>query len=202
MSRREHTVQNQSPLPPEYRRLAYLESTGTQYINTGVKGNKYISWELRLRATNTSLVSCANGVQDWGSGNILLRIDPDTQNRYMRMYFCDHSNIQEVPTVQHDNNWHTFYVSNGSQKLDGVEYGQTTMTITNQNRTISIFSANIGYANYYCKQQVEYSKIWDNGVIVRDYLPAIRIADSKPGLYDIANNQFYTNAGTGEFLYN
>lgn len=199
--KREHILQQQSPLPSGYRQLEYLENTGTQYINTGVKGNKYISWELRLRATNTSMVSCANGVQDWGSGNILLRIDPDSSNRYMRMYFCDHSNIQEVLTVQHDNNWHTFYVSNGSQKMDGVEYGQTTMTITNQNRTIYIFSCNIGYASSFCKQQVEYSKLLVNGMIVRDYIPALRISDNKPGLYDFVNNQFYTNAGTGEFLY-
>lgn len=202
MSKREHTLTSEKPpLPSGYRQLEYLESTLRQYIDTGVKGNKYISWELRLRATNTSFVSCANGVQDWGSGNILLRIDPDSQNRYMRMYFCDHSNVQDVYTVQHDNNWHTFYVSNGSQKMDNVEYGQTTMTITNQNRTIYIFSGNIGNANYYCRQQVEYSKIWENGVIVRDYIPALRIADNKPGLYDLVNNQFYTNAGTGEFQY-
>ena len=199
MSKREHTTQGL--LPSGYRQLEYLESTGTQYINTGVKGNKYISWELRLRATNTSMESCANGVQDWGSGNILLRIDPDSSTRYMRMYFCDHSNIQEVRTVQHDNNWHTFYVSNGSQKMDGVEYGQTTMTITNQNRTIYIFSSNIGYASSYCKQQVEYSKLLVNGMIVRDYIPALRISDNKPGLYDLVNNQFYTNVGRGEFLY-
>jgi len=33
------------------------------------------------------------------------------------------------------------------------------------------------------------------------FIPALRIADIKPGLYDLVNNQFYTNAGTGEFLY-
>ena len=44
----------------------------------------------------------------------------------------------------------------------------------------------------------EYNK---NNIPQRHYLPALRMADSKPGLYDIINNQFYTNAGTGEFLY-
>ena len=33
------------------------------------------------------------------------------------------------------------------------------------------------------------------------YTPALRTADSKPGLLDKVNNVFYINAGTGEFLY-
>lgn len=46
-------------------------------------------------------------------------------------------------------------------------------------------------------------EIWDaNNVLKLQGIPAFRIADNKPGLYDIVNNQFYTNAGTGEFLYN
>lgn len=43
--------------------------------------------------------------------------------------------------------------------------------------------------------------IKENGVIVRDYIPCYRKSDSKPGLYDIVNKKFYTNAGSGEFSF-
>ena len=43
--------------------------------------------------------------------------------------------------------------------------------------------------------------IKENGVIVRDFIPCYRKSDSKPGLYDIVNKQFYTNAGSGEFSF-
>ena len=43
--------------------------------------------------------------------------------------------------------------------------------------------------------------IKENDVIVRDYIPCYRKSDSKPGLYDIVNKQFYTNASSGEFSF-
>lgn len=44
-------------------------------------------------------------------------------------------------------------------------------------------------------------EISKNGDVAGIFIPAFRIADNKPGLYDLVNNQFYTNAGTEEFLY-
>lgn len=38
-------------------------------------------------------------------------------------------------------------------------------------------------------------------ILVREFIPALRVSDSKPGLYDTVNSVFYTNAGSGEFLY-
>lgn len=42
-------------------------------------------------------------------------------------------------------------------------------------------------------------KIYDNGTLIRDFIPCYRVADNEVGLYDIVNNQFYTNQGTGSF---
>lgn len=36
---------------------------------------------------------------------------------------------------------------------------------------------------------------------IYEYIPAIRNADGEIGIYDIINDVFYTNAGTGTFLY-
>lgn len=44
-------------------------------------------------------------------------------------------------------------------------------------------------------------KFNENNIPIRHFIPALRDLDQKPGLYDLVNNQFYTNAGTGEFLY-
>ena len=44
-----------------------------------------------------------------------------------------------------------------------------------------------------------YFKIWDNGTLIRDLIPAKRISDGVTGLYDIVNDKFYTNAGSGTF---
>ena len=43
-------------------------------------------------------------------------------------------------------------------------------------------------------------KIYDGNTLVRDFVPSIRTTDDSIGLYDVQNNQFYTNSGTGSFI--
>lgn len=47
---------------------------------------------------------------------------------------------------------------------------------------------------------VYYCKIYDNGTLIRNFIPAKRNSDNVLGLYDIVNSKFYTNAGTGTFI--
>jgi hypothetical protein len=42
--------------------------------------------------------------------------------------------------------------------------------------------------------------IYTNGKKVRDMIPCYRKNDSVIGMYDIVNDTFYTNSGTGAFL--
>ena len=45
-----------------------------------------------------------------------------------------------------------------------------------------------------------YLEIYDNGLLVRSFVPCIRDEDGTIGLYDVVNNKFYTNQGTGSFM--
>ncbi len=42
-------------------------------------------------------------------------------------------------------------------------------------------------------------KLYENNVLVRDYVPCYRISDNVIGLYDSVNKVFYQNNGTGSF---
>ena len=42
--------------------------------------------------------------------------------------------------------------------------------------------------------------ISNNGIIKRDFIPCYRKSDNVAGLYDLVNNTFYTNQGTGNFI--
>lgn len=42
-------------------------------------------------------------------------------------------------------------------------------------------------------------KFWLDDVLVRDFVPCYRISDSVIGMYDLVNDVFYTNAGSGTF---
>lgn len=43
-------------------------------------------------------------------------------------------------------------------------------------------------------------KMYDGNRLTGNFIPCVRKADSKPGMYDTVSKTFYTNAGTGEFI--
>lgn len=49
-------------------------------------------------------------------------------------------------------------------------------------------------------QRIYYAQFYESGELVRDLYPCYRISDSEPGMYDIVNDVFYTNAGSGSFV--
>lgn len=48
--------------------------------------------------------------------------------------------------------------------------------------------------------KIFYNAIWDNGLLVREFIPSRRNSDWVVGMYDSANNTFYTNMGTDNFI--
>jgi hypothetical protein len=53
---------------------------------------------------------------------------------------------------------------------------------------------------YNSKMKLYTFKIHEGNTYIRNFLPARQISDGAIGLYDIINNQFYTNAGSGDFM--
>lgn len=49
-------------------------------------------------------------------------------------------------------------------------------------------------AKYYLCQ------IWENDVLVRDFVPCYRKSDNEVGMYDVVGMRFYTNAGVGSLI--
>ena len=47
---------------------------------------------------------------------------------------------------------------------------------------------------------INYCLLYDDNIMREGLYPVYRKSDSKPGMYDIVNNVFYTNQGSGEFL--
>ena len=43
-------------------------------------------------------------------------------------------------------------------------------------------------------------KIWNDSLLVRNFMPAKRNSDNALGMYDLVNDVFYSNAGTGTFI--
>ncbi len=48
--------------------------------------------------------------------------------------------------------------------------------------------------------RIYYCKIYDDGVLVRDFIPVLD-KEGTPSMYDKVEKKFYYNQGTGEFKY-
>lgn len=192
-----------SQLPSEYRKVEYLEATGTQYFNTGYAVKRYDAIEIRYTRDNTQGVAM-RCLFSAGSGTyqlIALSTNELTCNYYVK-YFASGSAKLLYAQQGHDNGvWYTVTVdSNGSfvssnNGFDVVSEYEHDIDGTN---TLYIFKR---YDNTnYWTGKISYFKIENNGTIVMELIPCVRKSDDKPGMFDTVSKTFYTNAGTGEFI--
>lgn len=188
-------------LPKEYRELEYLESTGAQRIDTGIYMNSTYGVEIEARQT-----AATTGVSRYLFG------DSTNQTRYMiaissasNRYVCDFissSNRIDSGVSGYDEKWHTHKVENKTYYIDGVSRGSVSVTDFTATKTSCLFSATTSSPFIYNYWQIKKSQIWDNnGKLLQCLIPALRISDSKPGMFDLISGNFYINAGGDEFTY-
>lgn len=200
----------QDVIPSAYIPLNYIQSTGTQYIDTGVYPTQLTEVEYRCAVTGSvanvdshlfgSRLSASSEAFDLAYMNT-------TPNGIEKFRFV-HGTIttQETTTsvtATQLKNPHTYYMSGTSFKVDGVEKMSFTTTSFTGTYSLWLFGVNNAGSlhNQVRAQRVYKCIIWDNGVLVRDLYPALRKSDNKPGMYDRITKQFFVNQGTGEFNY-
>lgn len=172
-------------LPVEYQEVTYLESTGTQYIDTGL--NYFADFEIGIRLReNASNKAIGNGQK-----YCLQR-----QNAATGCWqFTSGSAVYNTTAKITD--YHVMMWKNNIVYADGVELTNLAKGSNNGSHMYLFTSETaVKYPNiiYFCK-------LWDNNTLVRNFIPCIRKSDNKAGMYDLVTATFFTNAGTGEFLY-
>ena len=179
--------------------VEYLESTGTQYIDTGLKGKNGYDFDYKFNSTRIDGTAYGIG-GEWENGkSCYLGLIRDT-NYFGYHYQNTNSAIQvqlltantDYRVQAHLYSGEQYYILNGTKSAVGTITG--TFTSTSNMRLFSIYSSTPLYSYikmYYCK-------IWDNGVLVRDFIPCID-ENLTPFMFDKVHNTVYLNAGTGQF---
>ena len=186
--------QSGSVLPEGYTQVEYIQSSGTQYIDTGFKpnNNTRVLFKMELIGTFTSY-KYMFGARSSTSSQDQYAIDfPDSST--IRSIFSTgvKSLAISTPTLIVDQNKNVCTV-NGESMTNANSVFQTGYSAfifdksTSGNSTIPV-SAKL----FYCQ-------LYDNGTLIRDYIPCID-PSGEAGLYDIVNGAFYGNEGTGAFL--
>lgn len=177
--------------------LPYIASSGTQYINTGVIGKNGIDVELCVFFTES--------FSDWHFllGSCLANAD--------HSYIIGINALRTITIQRGTNIWYdasyTFNLNTDyTIKIVGTHLyinGEDVCSVSDQSFTspvsLYLFAANVnGDAGVYTPMALRYCKIWENGVLVRDYIPVIE--NGHAGLWDNVSETFYSDASGGEFI--
>jgi len=203
-------------VPDGFRKVEYIHGDGEQYINTGYESNtnieidfKYKSdqipfyqpgWGSNTRAIIGGRTAVLNGISLW---------ERDGNYQYGEASTA----YPAIKTALENTNIHTVKIAKG-----GDLYVDETKILTYtpgssflSGSYIYLFTTLSAYKAGYTREDGTDKRtmvgrfynctIKDNGVVVRYLIPMLRNSDNKPGMYDLVNDVFYTNAGTGEFTW-
>ena len=181
-------------LPSEYQEVEYIQSSW--------------DWDNTWQYINTLL-----SIQNWQSLKVEIDfqyLNNTTAERDIFAYYVDSTNDYILWFK-----WWFFWILNSSTNwtLTTTRTPNTYSTNTrykviaewttkNSSKSPFLFASNWGNDNLWdwdISAKLYYCKVRQNNVLVRDFIPCYRKSDSVIWLYDLVNNQFYTNSWTGTF---
>lgn len=199
--RRLMCVQQHGGLPAGYQEVEYIESTGTQYINTMYYPNNLTDVECKFmfNQLSSNAVPSVFGVRESNNGvsQFLMSVSNGA------LFIVNGLNNTSVPSVRPlVNTEYVIRITPQAVYWNETKVLDMTSSVANcRNLSMFMFGRNTwsGLANQFYGK-IYYLKIYEAGVLVRDFIPC-KNPSNVIGMYDTVNDVFYTNAGSGEFLY-
>lgn len=180
-----------------YQEVEYLESDGNQYIDTG-----YFAKTTNRFVSKYFLPITSKGGNTFGSFS-------SKQDVGFTLYSMDDNSRFGKSQKNATGNYNGFifgepaifdYSTNGIFQNGQLIYTPVT-SYAIQDISLFLFACNVtGVASGGIPQKMYYFKIYDDNVLVRNFVPCYRKADNVIGMYDIVNDVFYVNLGSGEFI--
>ena len=187
-------------VPEEYRQVEYIQSNGTQYIDTGVYPSEKDKNEIEIEFTIIHTTYNNNYPVIFGTraGNHTvdqMLIMRETDRSFFRVECGSyHDGARTIPYTSGEKyivKWSNNYVqfNNNIYKID-------CSTKTTSTYPLALFTLNDGgnyktFNSHTGTKKIYYAKIKMNNTLVRDFVPVYRKSDNVAGLYDTVNNVFY-----------
>lgn len=188
----------------DYSRLNYIESSGTQYIDTLVKAKSSLYIEMKFnQKDNNKDYQCLFGGRDQ------LRTSTYGIFKNSSHVFIDYGTSISLDIG--DNNYmgaDTVLTLNRNKLLLHNDNGESEYSTSQKefsyNTNLTLFGMNDGTSGRVVdliNMKVYYCVIYDTDTteMLRYFVPAKKISTNEIGLYDVFNGVFYTNSGSGSF---
>ena len=193
---------------PPYTELEYIESTGTQYIDTGVQVKSGYRIEAKFNHTpnSKSFNAVFGGRTNWDNNQLAYCNRAEGSNtqkmiayKYEIKPYTSATYTGANVTMVYDRN--VFTINDGThtetQTLTDYTFSDPhTLYIFGLNHNGAVETASM------INMKLYYFKIYDydTEALLRDFVPRRRTSDGAVGLYDKVNDAFYANVGEGDFI--
>lgn len=180
-----------SRLPSGYTELEYIQSTGTQYINSVYCPTYNCKVIIKINSS-TSMDSFFGAQQAWGVASYSLGTNTAT-----------FANLSTQGISINDGKDHDIEYSKDGLFVDGILTWNAMVSgsftggldypmyiLANNERNVTVYQSHAKL--YYCQ-------VYENGLLIRDFVPCSNSSGSI-GLYDLVEGKFYGNIGTGTFI--
>lgn len=189
-------------LPSGFTRIEYIESTGTQYLNSGYSAPDGFVAEIVFEYTG-SLDGCIIGAQD--SAEPYGRNYVSTQGGGQWVLGAGDADLS-TGVYASLNTKHTIRAStvkgDAYLEVDGTRLGASADSSYRSETKLYLFTSYWAQRNGYATAQgrLYSAKIYDpDGTLVRDFVPVQK--DGRAGLYDFVTGWFYGYVGSeGDFV--
>jgi len=186
-------------LPSGFRRLKCIRSTGTQCIDTRFKPkyNSRVVVDISdLKSTGFVFGTRSEYASTAANQFSVFR---NTATTMRSDYFGTNATASISDTTQRT----TIDKSGNVVTLYGTTITNSAVTSGECPSALMLFAliTTDGGVTNHASLTMYSGQIYDAADLAHDYIPAMRISDNKPGLYDDVTGEFLTNAGTGEFEY-
>ena len=211
-------IQETVEVPTGYKQYKFLESSGTQYINTNfipTDGHKYrYIITLSDLAVKSNLNECTifgSRINGGNRGPLLYYYKNARLTVNLAGYNSTMTPIKMEPMLINISDLNTFDFT-----IDTINHNASFSYNGNvlQNQVSYSGSINCGYPTFIFGNNASGTlltneipgglrlyrlSLYIDDVLAQDYVPASRDSDNAIGLYDIVNDTFFNNAGTGVF---
>lgn len=184
----------------EYQRVEHLDFTGSQYINTGYIPNTNTKVETTFKTSTNSR---------WLFGSRTSTSATDIYAVYFNSATLLWYQIRTSGNAKSVDNYFNKISYLTTTRSEFILNGKTTSGFGTDALGSSTWPMYIGSVNTAGKAdgtsgrhfvgELYSFKIWDGTTLVRDFVPVVRSRDGVAGLFDLVENKFYTNIGSGSF---
>ncbi len=181
-------------LPSGYTEIEYVQSSGKQYVDTGIIGRSGLEFELDVMPLNTSNDTVGMGSRNGTNGRFYVFAVASNKMRYGYADQNGASTIAVSPNVRYRGIRTVLHVGEQSISWNGQTYSRTSTTSVSTGRNMNIFSCNNNSSDSATSMRFYNIKIFEGGTPLANFVPCRRDADNLLGFYDTVRNNFYVNA--------